>query len=104
MLKPEPLIATRVIYYSPNDETAFFQWLGRVDCVEGFEGSGPKLFIDLKRAPTDDELRDLLALFYRYKIDMRQLAQFDQARRASWFRDPQMYWYRRVFGPAVLQT
>lgn len=99
MPKLEPLVATSVTYFSQHDETAFFDWLNRLECVAGFEGSGKHLFIDLERIPTDDDLRDLLALFHRYKVNMRQLARFDRPRRA-WFHNPKAYWYRRVFGSA----
>jgi len=101
---PDPsqtLAATGVTYYHQSDETAFFEWLARIPCVERSEGRGPDLFIHLSRAPTDADLRELAAFFYRYGIDMSQLAQFGSGRRRAWFRDPKMYWHRRVFGAAA---
>jgi hypothetical protein len=94
------LVATSVVYYHPNDENAFFEWLARIPCVERFEGIGRDLFIHLLRAPTDADLRELTAFSYRYRIDMRQLARFGTGARREWFRDPKMYWHRRVFGTA----
>jgi len=47
---------------------------------------------------SEASLRDLLALFSRYEIPMRQLAQFENAKNTSWFRAPRMYWHQRVFG------
>ena len=43
-------------------------------------------------------LYDLLALFSRYGISMRQLAQFENDANSSWFRDPVKYWHKDVFG------
>jgi hypothetical protein len=94
----QALVATGVTYYHQNDEAAFFEWLARIPCVDRFEGEGRKLFIHLARAPTDADLRELAAFFYRYRIDMRQLATFASGARRAWFRDPKMYWHRRVFG------
>lgn len=99
----QTLIATGVTYYHQNDETAFFEWLARVPCVERFDGEGLDLVIHLSRAPKDADLRELAAFFYRYKIDMRQLARFGTGTKRAWFRDPKMYWHRRVFGAANRQ-
>ncbi|MBR7634404.1 hypothetical protein [Janthinobacterium lividum] len=43
-------------------------------------------------------LRDLLALFDRYQIPMKQLAQFRNAKNEAWFAAPEMYWHTQVFG------
>ena len=47
----------------------------------------------------DQDLREILALFYRYKIDMKQLVVFLNNKNKMWFFDPPKgYWHRRVFG------
>jgi hypothetical protein len=97
------LVATGVTYYHRNDETAFFEWLGRMKCVERFEGEGLDLFIHLSRTPTDADLLELVAFFRRYGIDMRQLARFGTSARRAWFRDPKMAWHQGVFGARVQQ-
>lgn len=90
---------TGVTFYHLNDERAFFEWLGRIPCVERYVHEGcAGLVAYLKRAPRKDELRELLALCHRYGVDMRQLAKFETARNRRWFRDPQKYWHRAVFG------
>ena len=94
------LIATSVTYYNRNDETAFFEWLARIPCFERCEGRGRDLFIQLSRLPTDDDLRELIAFFQRYEIDMRQLARFGAGTDRAWFREPKMSWHKRVFGGA----
>ena len=93
------LEANGVRFYSASDEAMFFNWLRNLSCVVQIEGRGLGLYISVKVSMVDeDALRELLALFRRYSIDMRQLAQFDLAVHAEWFRDPAAYWAKAVFG------
>ena len=46
---------------------------------------------------SQESLRDLLALFHRYEISMRQLAQFQNDENQTWFTAPHMYWHKKVF-------
>src|SRR5271170_7459919 len=71
------LTCKRVTYYTLQDEDAFFEWIKKIKSIKRFEGACDELYLDLvsDKLP-DDDLRELLALFYRYKVDMKQLAQF----------------------------
>lgn len=94
--------ATCITYYSDNDEAAFFEWLDKIKCVDGYSGKGGTLFIkiDAGKIDKDYSLRELLALFYRYDIDMSQLAIFDdrKKKKRQWFsNNPQAYWFKKVF-------
>ena len=90
------LRATDVVYFSVKDEEAFFAWLRNIKCVADFNGVGPNLAIRVQ-PPADTDLRELIALFFRYNIDRRQLAQFLNPQNASWFRDTTAYWHAAVF-------
>ena len=97
--QPLELQANRVRYYSPSDEEAFFAWLDKIPCVEDRHGRGDTLRIFVNAAAVDEQgLRELIALFYRYEIDQRQLAAFDRSEFAPWFRDKGSYWHKGVFG------
>jgi hypothetical protein len=99
LVRSTVLVARLVRYFSKLDEDMFFAWLERIACVSSFHGEGVDLLITLKRSNLlDDELRELIALFYRYSVDMTQLAQFETDANRSWFRDPSSYWHERVFG------
>jgi len=64
-----------VFFYSMNDEAMFFEWIKRISCIKSFEGARDELYLDLvDRELTYDDIKDLIALLYRYKIDMKQLA------------------------------
>jgi hypothetical protein len=92
---------TGVTFYHLNDERAFFEWLGRIPCVERYAGEGRRgLVVYLKRRPRKDELRELLALCQRYGVNMRQLAKFETARNRYWFCDPKKHWHAAVFSPS----
>jgi hypothetical protein len=84
-------------YFSENDETAMFEWLGRISVVQDVTGEGCDLIIRLKRAPTDNQLRDLLAVFFRYQMDMTPLAALRTAKNESWFSEQDSYWFDKVF-------
>lgn len=84
-------------YFSQNDETAMFEWLGRITVIRNVTGEARDLIIRLKRAPTDNQLRDLLALFFRYQMDMTPLTAMRTAKNESWFSDQGSYWFDAVF-------
>ncbi|MGQ0595398.1 MAG: hypothetical protein ACT4QB_22990 [Gammaproteobacteria bacterium] len=96
---PKRLIAHKVWFFSEHDEEAFFEWLDKMVCIQEYHGEGKDLHITLVGTTLDDNsLRELLALFYRYDIDMPQLATFQTNGNRSWFHDPNAYWHTRVFG------
>ena len=88
------LIARAVEYGSPGDETAFFDWLGAIACVGVIGGVGPDLLIPLTREPSDEELRELIALFHRYGVSLGQLAVFNR----DWLLSPDAFWFSGMFG------
>lgn len=94
------LRCTGIRYYSRKDEDAFFEWIKKIDCIENVSSAGKDLYLQI---PTHDlhdyDLRELLAIFYRYKIDMRQLQVFLNKNNKEWFEDnKKTYWHQRVFG------
>lgn len=93
------LIATSVKYFSQRDEDSFFAWLNSIDSVTGAVGVGRDLRISLKASTLPDgDLREFVALFFRYGVDMRQLGRFLTDSNASWFAEPEKYWHDAVFG------
>jgi hypothetical protein len=95
-----PILACKgVRYFSQGDETAFFDWIRRISCVTRFDGAGDTLYLHVRGSRiADRDLRELLALLYRYRMPMKQLAQFESPRNRTWFARPGVYWYARVWG------
>lgn len=86
-------------YFSQGDERAFYEWASRISCVTRLEGAGSELRLHVKgRRVSEVCLRELVALFHRYGVPMRQLAQFETSANQSWFRSREAFWYEPVFG------
>src|SRR6185436_8375901 len=93
--KDNVLVCKRVTFYASKDEDAFFEWIKKIDCIENFFGRGDELYLELASADIHDyNLRDLLGLFYRYNVDMKQLKRFLNKENKSWFFDnKKSYWH-----------
>ena len=96
---PVELEATGVRLFSQGDESAFFGWLKTLPFVEHIEGRGLTIYIRVNSAVVDEDgLRELLALFWRYSVELAQLVAFDREEFAEWFRRADAYWHKDVFG------
>ena len=88
----------KVKFYSDIDELFFFEWIKRISCVKSIEGSGSSVFLNLKsKEVSRNELVELIALFYRYEINMKQLSVFSTKKNNSWFKVRDKYWYKKIF-------
>jgi len=95
------LIYKSVWYHSPHDEDAFFEWIKKIPAIVRYEGKHDTLYLHVSNNMIgDDDLRELLAIFYRYKIkNMNQLNVFLTAANQHWFYDnKKAYWHKKVFG------
>lgn len=93
------LEAENVCFFSECDETAFFEWLDKIKCIIKYEGCGVIIRITVNDDAVDETaLRELLALFHRYEIAMRQLVVFDRQQFSGWLHDKRAYWYAALFG------
>ncbi len=97
---PRKLIVKGPTYFSQRDEDLFYQWLDSIPSVGSVGGKGYEVHIELKRQPSKADLRELLALFFRYRMDMEPLAALKTARNEEWFAgNEKAFWHRPVFGP-----
>ena len=94
------LVCKLVYFYSQLDESMFFTWIQSIKAIIRFDGIKDELYLYCESSViSDEDLREILALFYRYKIDMKQLKIFLNRKNKKWFFDgPKGYWHRRVFG------
>ena len=91
-----------VTLYSEADEWAFFQFALHIPAVQKIEGEGDAMVIHVRPRPSEENLRDLIALFERYRISgMSQLAQFRTPSNERWFADARKFWHRKVFGKTL---
>jgi hypothetical protein len=87
----------KTTFYSQLDEGIFFGALKKISAVKKIEGRGPDLFLSVPSRLSDKTLRELLGLFFRYKVNMRQLAVFLTKKNRSWFQQKEAFWFKRVF-------
>ena len=87
----------KTVFYSQLDEGMFFDALKKISAVRKIEGSSSDLFLSVSARLSDKALRELLGLFFRYQIDMSQLAQFATTKNQKWFRTSDAYWAKSVF-------
>ena len=88
-----------LIFYSPQDEAAFFAWAQAIPAVVSVDGRGRSTNLKVKsKRISEASLRELIALHHRYRVSMRQLAQFRNVTNEAWFASPEAYWFKPVFG------
>ena len=63
----------KVTFYSQLDEEMFFAALKRISAVKKIEGEEWDIVVSVSRAMSDKSLRELLGLFFRYRINPKQL-------------------------------
>ena len=91
------LQARRVHFGSQADEAALFHWLDLLKDFATYRGVGDTIEINVVSSEIhDDQLRELIALFHRYGIDMRQLQVFATRSNKGWLRNKQAYWYEAM--------
>ncbi len=93
------LILQERYYYSLADEKTFYDRLHALRCVKEVRGARDGLHVVLSRSPTEAQLRELIALLYRYGLDMRPLASLRTERNEDWFaKNRKAFWHAKVFG------
>lgn len=97
---PQTLICKGVTFYTFMDQQLFFTWINRTLCIDSFTAASDELYLHLVAEQlSDEDLQELIGIFYRYKIDMKQLSRFVTEQNKHWFsEDKKAFWHRRVFG------
>lgn len=62
------VICKRVRFYSQADEAAFFHFANSIKAVRRIEGAADSILLHVSTRPSQESLRDLEALFQRYRI------------------------------------
>lgn len=75
----------------------FFSWLEKIDCIQKVYGEGESIFLDSCQQVSHDDLRELIAIFHRYNIDMKQLKKFMNDENEQWLTNTKAYWYPNMF-------
>lgn len=80
------LVCKAVRYMSTIDEDFFFAWIDRISCIEKVEGVGSELHLYIQEHNISrSNLKEILTLFLRYRIDTEQLKIFVKDENKDWF-------------------
>ena len=94
------LTCKRVEFFSIHDEAALFEWIKKIRSIEEISADGDELYLHIKsKNISRNDLLELIGLFSRYKINMKQLAIFLNKKNENWFYSDTSYWYKNIFGP-----
>jgi len=74
-----------VWFYSPADETCFFQFIKQIKAVRRVEGVGEDVFLHVMIPVSAKSMRDLIGLFRRYRIKLAELNQLKNKKNAGIF-------------------
>ncbi|MDR1670211.1 MAG: hypothetical protein LBR43_00595 [Spiroplasmataceae bacterium] len=93
------LVCKSVIFHSKIDDDLFFKWIKKIKCISEIEGKGDELYLYVNEEKVDERyLREILGLFCRYNIDMKQLKLFLNNDNKPWFFDnKEAFWHEKVF-------
>lgn len=101
MTKNITLVCKSIKYQSTVDEDIFFGWLSRISSINKIWGRLVYLYLEFaENKIPDDDLKELIVLFYRYKVPMKQLTVFLNEENKHWFQDSLgTFWHKEIFGP-----
>lgn len=99
MSKDGVLVCKNIKFYCKKDKEALFEWVRKLDCVHDVVETNEGIIIDLCHGDLDpSELREFIALFYRYKLDMKELQKLLKPSNRRWFMDRSVKRYKDIFG------
>ena len=85
-------------YLSAIDEDQFFGWLDKIECIDDITGIGDTLYLTINSEFSDENLREIIALFSRYQVEMTQLQKLLTDDNRHWFyENKESYWQDDVF-------
>lgn len=88
-------------FYSYLDESHFFCWLEEIDAISEIKRDGSKLALTCSFPITEACFRDLIALCFRYSVDMRPLLALSSLEHDSWLKNSGTYWHEKMFGSEI---
>jgi len=100
------LLCKSVMFYSQHDEKFFFAWIDDIPAIVDTHAQYDELYLYVESHDISNRsLRELIALFHRYNIDMRQLQAFLTENNRKWFYDnPKAFWHEKVFQDEYTDT
>lgn len=91
------LICNDAHFETDVDKVLFTRFIMRIPSVDELDDFGSKLHVYIKgNVIPDEDLKDIIVLFYQYKIDMKQLKIFFTKQNNDWLKNKDDYWHDLV--------
>lgn len=86
--------ASRVRFYSPLDEDAFFEWLKKISSIKEIYGEARDIVLLFDDVPiSDSDFHEIISIFRRYNIEKKVLRVLVNDDNESWVRS----WESEIF-------
>ena len=80
------VLCKRVSFTGARGEDVFFLWIDRNNCIESMSPASDELYLNLvNRELNANDIRELMALFLRYKINTQELERFKTRNNVAGF-------------------
>jgi len=98
-MKKNTFLVCKKVIFNSNDKICFIEWLKKIKSIKAVYGQGFELHLHFDgKNITDNDLIEIVSLFDRYKINMKQLKIFLNGKNKKWvFEGDKGYWYDRMF-------
>lgn len=85
-------------FYSRGDEKRLFQGFGEIAAIRDIKGVGRDLLLSINIAAlSKEQMRELLALLWRYDLPLAPLRVLSEKKKFDWLNDSQGYWHEAMF-------
>jgi hypothetical protein len=93
------------MFYSSGDERRLFEGLEAISGLREIRGEGRDLILDIQiNALGKEDMRELLALLWRYGISLAPLRPISERKKFRWLIDEEKYWYSDMFSERLADT
>lgn len=85
-------------FYSRGDEKRLFQGFEEITAIRDIKGVGGDLLLSVNIAAlSKEQMRELLALLWRYDLPLTPLRVLAEKKKFDWLNDSQGYWREAMF-------
>jgi hypothetical protein len=92
------IVIEESMYFSKGDEKRFYDGLNAVKAIKKIHGQLSELYLEVALSELhSDDMRELLALFWRYGVSLSFLKEVAVKKNFAWLRDTKKFWYKDLF-------
>ncbi len=98
-INKKDLVCKNINFLNNHDEEAFFEWIKKITCIGRYYSLKNKIYLEIVSDIIFwEDIKDLIGLFYRYDIDIKQLKRFlTDNEKKIFFKYRHMSWHSNVW-------